>query len=103
MCIYDEKEKVCIHHYKDCSVYKGTDEYICMNTYDSLKIIAISEICNTELQIVGLLDNSESLESTMISTTIINPTTPILKDSPITTSPLISTTILKKLQLQLVP
>lgn len=36
MCIYDEKEKVCIHHYKDCSVYKGTDEYICMNNYDSL-------------------------------------------------------------------
>ena len=34
-CIYDENTKQCTYSYKECSEYKGTDEYICMNKYTS--------------------------------------------------------------------
>ena len=35
ICIYNENTEECILHYKKCSEYKGTNEYICMNKYAS--------------------------------------------------------------------
>lgn len=36
VCIYDEENRECLQLKKECSEYKGTNEYICMNKYDSL-------------------------------------------------------------------
>ena len=36
ICIYDEKSRDCNQLKKSCSEYKGTNEYTCMNDYESL-------------------------------------------------------------------